>query len=169
MEQKKVNICLTENAQVIFTRMGFDPATYGTAYDGESAGLDLYNMGQKLVIPGRNKWVAYGEQPALIPTGVRISIPKGFVGIIKERGSITKTGLSVRAGVLDPGFTGEVFVSIFNVGEKDTHVDTGTKLPVQLIVTPCVNEFKTVSYTEFLEENSKSTRGDGKIGSSDSQ
>ena len=166
---KKINICLTENAQVIFTRLGYDPDTYGTAYDGESAGLDLYNMGENQRLFGRNKWVAFGEKPILIPTGVRISIPRGYVGLIKERGSIIKTGLSVRAGVLDPGFTGEVFVSLLNTGERDTTVDTGAKLPVQLIVVPCVNVFNTVSYTEFLEENKQSERQQGQVGSSDTQ
>lgn len=168
MEPKKINICLTENAQVIFTRLGFDYTTYGsTAYGGESSGLDLYNMGPKIVLAGRNKWVAFGENADLIATGVRISVPDGYVGLIKERGSITKTGLVCRAGVLDPGFTGEIFVNLVNIGEKDTHVDTGAKLPVQLIITPCINEFNPVSYTEFLEENSKSSRGTGQVGSSD--
>ncbi len=167
MEQKKINICLTENAQVIFTRLGFDPSTYGAAYDGESAGLDLYNMGERTVLPGRNKWVAFGEKEALIPTGVRIKIPPGYVGLVKERGSIIKTGLKARAGVLDPGFTGEVFVSLINLGERDTGVETGAKLPVQLIVVPCENNFNVVSYAQFLEDNRDSKRREGQVGSTD--
>ena len=167
MEQKKINICLTENAQVIFTRLGFDPNTYGAAYNGESAGLDLYNMGEKVRLIGRNKWVAYGERECLIPTGVRINIPHGYVGLVKERGSIIKTGLTVRAGVLDPGFTGEVFVNLINVGERDTSVETGAKLPVQLIVVPCENKFNVVSYAQFLEENKNAQRQEGQVGSTD--
>ena len=165
MEQKKISICLTENAQVIFSRLGFDPSTYGTAYDGESCGLDLYNMGEPIVLNGRNKWVAYGEKINLIPTGVRIKIPAGYVGLIKERGSIVQTGLSVRAGVLDPGFTGEVFVNLVNIGERDTNVETGAKLPVQLIVVPCAKEFSLVSYSEFLNQNLDAQRLEGQIGS----
>lgn len=161
----KIDICLTENAQVIFTRLGFDPSTYGAAYEGESAGLDLYNMGEPLELPGRNKWVAFGERPVMIPTGVRISIPEGYVGLVKERSSIVKTGLTVRAGVIDPGFTGEVFVSLLNVGERDTTVKTGAKLPVQLVITPCLNRFQTVSYAEFLEKNSGAKRQEGQVGS----
>ena len=116
---------------------------------------------------GRNKWVAFGERESLIPTGVRIKIPPGYVGIIKERGSIIKTGLTVRAGVLDPGFTGEVFVNLINVGERDTAVETGAKLPVQLIVVPCENKFNVVNYAQFLEDNVSSRRQEGQIGSSD--
>ena len=167
MEQKKINICLTENAQVIFTRLGFDPSTYGTAYNGESAGLDLYNMGERISLTGRNKWVAFGEREALIPTGVRIRIPPGYVGLIKERGSIVKTGLIVRAGVLDPGYTGEVFVNLVNVGERDTGIETGAKLPVQLIVMPCENKFNVVSYAQFLEDNIGVSRQEGQVGSTD--
>ena len=169
MEQKKINICLTENAQVIFSRLGFDPNSYATAYQGESSGLDLYNMGQTVNLLGRNKWVAFGERETLIPTGIRISIPKGYVGLIKERGSIIKTGLTVRAGVLDPGFTGEVFVSLVNMGERDTKVDTGAKLPVQLVIVPCANNFNVVSYADFLEENIDANRQQNQIGSTNEE
>ena len=88
---------------------------------------------------------------------------------LKERGSIVKTGLSVRAGVLDPGFTGEVFVSLANLGERDTKVDTGAKLPVQLIVVPCTNNFNVVSYSDFLEENIGSNRQQNQIGSTNKE
>ena len=167
MIDNQIKICLTENAQVIYSRLGHDPAEYNTAYDGESSGLDLYNMGEKLTIHGRNKWVAFGEKHALIPTGVRVSIPEGHVGIIKERGSIVQCGLLVRAGVIDPGYTGEIFVNLVNLGEKDTMIETGAKLPVQLIIVPCRSNFKTVSYSDFLNNNLDSKRQEGKIGSSD--
>lgn len=164
--QKTISICLTENAQVILSRLGIDPKGYGTAYDGESAGLDLFNMGEDVTIPGRTKWSVFGEKPALIPVGVRIHIPLGHVGIIKERSSIARCGLSVRAGVIDPGYTGEVFVSLMNHGEKDTTVQTGAKIPAQLIVVPCINRFSSVDYTEFLQNVSDSSRQEGKLGSS---
>ncbi len=167
MKDKQIKICLTENAQVIYSRLGHDPNEYSTAYEGESAGLDLYNMGKALLLPGRNKWVAFGEKQEIIPTGVRVKIPPGYVGLLKERGSIIKCGLKIRAGVIDPGYTDEIFVSLVNVGEKDTKVETGAKLPVQLIVVPCISNFQTVSYTEFLEENRDAKRKAGKVGSSD--
>lgn len=169
MEQTKIDICLTENAQVIFQRLGFDPSAYTTGYGGESAGLDLYNMGEATVIPGRTKWSVYGEPNVAFNTGIRIRIPEGYVGLIKERGSIVKTGLASRAGVIDTGFTGEIFVTLTNLGEKDTQVATGAKLPVQLVVVPCVNKFNSVTFPEYMKRTGDAARRDGQVGSTDKQ
>lgn len=169
MEQKKIKICLTENGALVLRHLGIDPNNYGTAYEGESAGLDLYYIGEKITIPGRNKWVAYGENPSLLPTGVRIHIPEGYVGLVKERSSIVKSGLSARAGVIDPGFTGELFVSLMNLGERDTTIETGAKLPVQLIITPCLNQFETISYSEYVELGANSARKENQVGSTNTE
>ena len=169
MEQKKISVCLTENAQLVFQRLEIDPKNYGTAYNGESAGLDLYYIGEPITIPGRNKWAVYGEKPCIMPTGVRVTIPPGHVGLIQERGSIVKTGLVSRAGVIDPGYTGEVFVSLQNLGERDTKIETGAKLPVQLIVIPCTNAYEVVDYSEYVKRanDNSALRKEGKIGSTD--
>lgn len=167
MEQKKISVCLTETAQVVFQKLGIDSKKYGTAYGGESAGLDLYYMGETVTIPGRNKWVAFGESPIVMPTGLRVTIPDGHVGLIQERGSIVKTGLVSRAGVIDPGYTGEVFVSLQNLGERDTKIETGAKLPVQLIVIPCKNNYEVVDYSEYVKRATESSaqRKEGSLGS----
>jgi len=165
MEQIEIKVCLTETAQVIFQQLGLDPHTYGTAYNGESAGLDLYNMGPDLVLQGRHKWTAYGENPVSIPTGVRVNIPMHCVGLIKERSSITQTGLITRAGVIDPGYMGEVFVNLVNIGEKETKIETGAKMPVQLIVLPCYNVFKSVNYSDYMESMEQLERGNRSLGS----
>jgi dUTPase len=164
MEQT-IKICLTETAQIILQRLGLDPHTYGTAYKGESAGLDLYNMGQSIVLEGRHKWTAFGEDPVSISTGVRINIPMNCVGLIKERSSITQTGLMVRAGVIDPGYTGEVFVNLVNIGEKETKIETGAKMPFQLIVLPCHNIFKSVDYSDYMTSMEQFERGNRSLGS----
>ena len=167
MEQTEIEICLTETAHDVLQQLGIDPDSYGPAYDGESVGLDLYNMGSEVKILGRNKWSVFGEETQMIPTGVRVCLPKGTVGLIKERGSILKTGLSSRAGVIDPGYTGAIFVNLVNIGERDITIPTGAKLPLQMIVIPCYHNFKTVSYQEYLAASASSTRGDGSLGSSD--
>jgi dUTPase len=164
MEQT-IKICLTETAQVVLQQLGLDPHTYGTAYEGESAGLDLYNMGPPVLLDTRHKWTAFGEKAVSIPTGVRVNIPKHCVGLVKERSSITQTGLMVRAGVIDPGYTGEVFVNLVNIGEKDTKIETGAKMPVQLIVMPCHNVFESVSYTDYMTSMEQFERGNRSLGS----
>lgn len=146
---------------------------YIPAYNGESSGIDLYNAGATVSIrPLANSYIILGnnnETASLqIPTGVKISVPKGYVALIKERGSISKTSLKVRAGVIDPGYTGEVFINCVNVGRQVYTIYKGNKLPFQIVVVKCDNEFNIVSNEEFNELAKKSARKSGKIGSSDS-
>lgn len=165
--EKKIKIALTETAASILHSHGISPDDYGPAYNGESVGLDLYNMGSDIMIYGRNKWVAFEEQKIIISTGVKISLPPKTVGIVKARGSIVDYSLSVRAGVIDPGYTGEIFVNLVNLGENDIKIQTGAKLPVQLIVVPCFNDFEVISNLEFLEETKNMKRKERSQGSSD--
>tara|TARA_Y100000034_G_C6894225_1_gene411919 strand:- start:1052 stop:1558 length:507 start_codon:yes stop_codon:yes gene_type:complete len=165
--QPEIKISLTEFAHNIFQQLKIDPLDYRPAYDGESVGLDLYNMGLEKQVLGRNKWTVFGEEPQTIPTGIRICLPRGTVGLIKERGSISETGLILRAGVIDPGYTGEIFVNVLNVGERDTVIPVGAKLPFQLIVVPHYCDFKTVPYQEYLTAAISSSRREGNLGSSD--
>lgn len=164
--EKKIKISLTETCSQLLHAHGISPDAYRPAYDGESVGLDLYNAGPEVTLPGRNKWVAYEEPKIFIPTGVKINLPLNTVALVKERGSITSTGLFVRAGVIDPGFTDEIFVNLVNLGERDTTIPTGVKLPVQLLVLPCYTDFSVVSTLEYLEDTKKAKRKQGSLGSS---
>ena len=162
----KLRISLTERCSAVLHAHGITAESYGPAYDGESVGLDLYHCGEETAVPGRTKWSVFEEPVVLIPTGIKIDVPPGCVGFIKERGSITQTGLMVRGGVIDPGYTGEVFVNLINVGERDTTLPYGVKLPVQLIVVRCYNDFEVISSLEFLERTRDSNRQIGSVGSS---
>lgn len=128
---------------------------YRPAYGGESVGLDLYYAGDEKLS------ISTGKE--LIPTGVHLALPKGYVAFIKERGSIVKTLNIKRAGVIDPGYTGEVFVNL--IGTND--FDPGDKLPVQIVVVKAETEFKPVTKEDFDELVKNSLRGEGKTGSSD--
>ena len=165
----KINLCLTEACAEILHSHGINPETYAPAYDGESVGLDLYHAGEPTVLPGRNKWVAFDEPRINLPTGVKINVPPGHVALVKERGSITELGLLLRAGVIDPGYTDEIFVNLINVGEKDINIPTGAKLPVQLIVLPCYTDFNVVSNLEYLKETANAKRQAGSLGSSNGE
>lgn len=160
-----INICLTENLRFALKVNNIDVKDYVPAYNGESAGLDLFNAGDKVtilpqsVLPKNNK--------TLIGTGLKMQVPKGYVALIQERGSITKTPLKVRAGVIDSGYTGEVFVNLVNVGSEEFILDSNIKLPVQVVVVKCDNQFSIVGEDEYLNITESSQRKQGKIGSSD--
>lgn len=105
----------------------------------------------------------------LIPTGIKVAIPQGYVGLLLERGSVVKTPLKIRAGVIDSGYTGEIFVNALNLSPTTMTIQRGAKLPFQLIVVPCQNNFYTVSEEVYKELTTGTKRGEGKIGSSDSK
>ena len=88
---------------------------YTPAYGGESAGIDLYNTGDDVIIKPITEFNSEKKNYTLINTGVHLLVPKGYVALVKERGSIVKSTLKVRAGVIDAGYTGEVFVNLVNL------------------------------------------------------
>ena len=89
------------------------------------------------------------------------------VALVKERGSIVKNTLKVRAGVIDSGYTGEVFVNLVNLSNEDKIIREGDKLPVQIVVVKCDNHFTIIGEEEYVRLSDKSLRKEGKIGSSD--
>jgi len=167
-----INICLDEKLKTILLDSDISIQNYIPAYNGESAGLDLYNTGESIqVIPLSKRYVVLhrnnNTSSLKIPTGVRISVPEGYVALIKERGSIAKTPLKIRAGVIDSGYTGEVFINCVNTGQDVYTIYEKAKLPFQIIVVKCDNDFKVISNKEFDDLTNNSKRKSGSIGSSD--
>lgn len=125
------------------------------AKDGD-AGLDLTAVSKKIVDEKDHGYISYG-------TGLAMEIPKGFVGLIFPRSSISKTGLLLAnaVGVVDSGYRGEIECRFkFISGAKDYAV--GDKV-AQLIVIP----IPSVDFT-LVEKLSDSDRGTGGFGSTGS-
>ncbi|GAA1880466.1 dUTP diphosphatase [Paeniglutamicibacter psychrophenolicus] len=77
------------------------------AHEGD-AGADLCAREDVTLEPG---------QRALVPTGVSLALPTGFVGLIHPRsGLATKHGLTVvnAPGTVDAGYRGELKVTLLN-------------------------------------------------------
>ena len=140
-----------------------DVDEYLPAYGGESAGLDLYNAGGNITImPSISD-----KKGAMVSTGLHVFTPRGYVTLVKERGSITKTPLKYRAGVVDEGYTGEIFVNLVNISNDEYTIESGQKLPVQIVVVKCDNEYSEMTEKEYLTLSRLSKRKEGKVGSSD--
>ena len=157
-----IKIYCNNNLQKILEHNNIN--NYSPAYNGESVGLDLYNVGEDIIL---SPIINSIKKKNLIPTGLHIHVPKGYVAIIMERGSIVKTFLKVRAGVIDPGYTDEVFVSLINISSHSTIIKKGKKLPVQIVVVKCLNNFKTITDEENKTLIQSYKRKEGKIGSTD--
>lgn len=163
-------IFLTEQLKETLRFNNIDPSTYGPAYGGESACLDLYyapkhydsELADTILIEPQ---VHHNK---LIPTGLHIALPANRVALVLERSSITKTSLKVRAGVIDAGYTGEIFVNCVSV-DGWQRILPRTKLPFQLLITTCFNQFQQLSPEEWEAYLLSSARKDGCVGSSDSK
>jgi dUTP pyrophosphatase len=116
------------------------------------AGLDLYSHEHAVL------WYAH---VGAIHTGVAVQIPKGCVGLIKDRSSMAKRGIHVLGGVIDSGYTGEIIVFLYNTADA-FNISAGEKI-AQLIVIPLLQGIE-LNVVDSLEE---SDRGDKGFGSSD--
>ncbi len=160
-----INIFVNNNLKEVLEVNNINVKDYVPAYNGESAGLDLFNAGDDITIMPHNN--IYDNRKTLIKTGLHLIVPKGWVALIQERGSVVKTPLKVRAGVIDSGYTGEVFVNLVNVGNSEFKLKKGCKLPVQIITVKCDNEYSVINEKEYLDLTQNTERKDGQIGSSD--
>lgn len=90
----------------------------------DSAGYDLYSCERRVIHP---------HQRALIATGISIDLPAGCYGRIASRSGLAwKHAIDVGAGVIDPGYTGELKVLLFNESDVRYEVNIGDRI-AQLI------------------------------------
>ena len=124
-----------------------------TRGSGGAVGYDLYST-DEVVIPPTHR--------ALIGTGVAIVLPPDVYGRVAPRsGLAVKHGIQVGAGVVDPDYTGEVKVVLFNHGDKDFEVKRGERI-AQLVLERC--ETPDVEEIGLLEETERGAGGFGSTG-----
>lgn len=119
------------------------------------AGVDLRSR-VDTVIPA-------GER-ALVPTGIAIAIPEGFVGLVHPRSGLAiKHGISMvnTPGTIDAGYRGELQVIMINHDRQEDFVISRFDRIAQLLI-------QKVERAEFeaVDQLPASERGDGGFGSS---
>lgn len=115
------------------------------------AGLDLY----------ASEDVPYKPDTIVtVSTGVAMAVPVGYVGLVRDRSSVSKQGLKVTAGVVDAGYTGEIGVVILNLSNQHGCIRKGQKI-AQILLLPVSTPLVAV-----VDELPSSTRGDKGFGSS---
>jgi len=96
-----------------------------------------------------------------VRTGIAIEIPKGCVGLIRDRAGITtKMNVHTAAGTFDPSYRGEVSIVLINFGEETVEVEKGMRI-AQMIIIPVVKvkikEVKILSLTDRYDRGFGST------------
>ncbi len=94
-------------------------------------------------------------------TGLAFEIPKGFVGLIFPRSSISKKDLVLcnSVGVIDENFRGEVLFKFKKLKEDGNFYNVGDRIG-QIIILP----YPKIEFVE-AEELSETNRGSGGYGS----
>jgi hypothetical protein len=105
-----------------------------------------------------------GER-ALVPTGVAIALPEGYVGLVHPRsGLATKNGITIvnAPGTVDSGYRGELMVTLLNTDKtKSFHVQRGDRI-AQLIIQKY--EHATFTVVDELEQTERGSSGFGSSG-----
>ena len=124
-----------------------------------SSGMDLAaNINANIDIdPGKT---------AIIPTGLALSIPKGFEVQIRPRsGLAAKQKISVlnTPGTIDADYRGEIKVILINLGQDSFKVEKGLRI-AQMVVCPIVQ-----AQLKEVDDLSETDRGKGGFGSTGSK
>ena len=116
-----------------------------------AAGYDLYGI-EEITVPRYERRV--------IRTGISVEMPGGVYGRIAPRsGLAVKEGLNIGAGVIDPDYTGEIKVVVFNHSGENVQIKRGDRI-AQLLLE-CVRTPEVVE----IEKNRYTLRGDKGFGS----
>ena len=99
---------------------------------------------------------------AIIPTGLALSIPKGFEVQIRPRsGLAAKQKISVlnTPGTIDADYRGEIKVILINLGQESFKVEKGLRI-AQMVVCPVVQ-----AQLKEVDNLNETERGKGGFGS----
>jgi len=141
----------TLDVQLKMLDPGLEPPSY--AHPGD-AGADLRTREDLTLEPGERR---------LVPTGVAIALPEGFVALVHPRsGLATRHGLTVvnAPGTVDAGYRGEIAVTLLNTDARTPIVLRRGDRVAQLVI-------QRVEHAAFVpvQELPDSVRGSGGFGS----
>ena len=120
-----------------------------------SSGMDLAaNINANIQIsPGKT---------AIVPTGLALSIPKGFEVQIRPRSGLAanqKISVLNTPGTIDADYRGEIKVILINLGQEPFKVEKGLRI-AQMVVCPIVQ-----AQLKEVDDLSETERGKGGFGS----
>ena len=123
----------------------------------DAAGADLYACSAEEIT------IKAGET-VMVPTGIAVAIPQGYVGLIFARSSLgIKRGLAPanKVGVIDADYRGEIMVGLHNHSGADQ-----TIAPYERVAQMAIVPFLQVGYEESdnLDETERGIGGFGSTG-----
>ena len=136
-----------------FKKLSEEAIAPSKAHSGD-LGYDLYAMEDVTIAPG---------QKMKVSTGISFQFPPEWARFVKDRSSMaTNTTLETIGGVIDNGYTGELFVMFANYGLQVQYIKQGSKI-AQLILIPVAN-FELEEVEEVSSNDGRDTKGFGSTG-----
>ena len=130
------------------------------------AGLPEYKTegaaGMDLMAANTEDVVLKPLERALIPTGIKIELPRGYEAQIRPRSGLAiKSGITLSncVGTIDEDYRGEVCVGLINLSNEDFTIKRGDRI-AQMLIAPVVR-----ANIQVLGELSATARGTGGFGS----
>lgn len=131
------------------------PALEPTQAYPDDAGFDLYVSHPRTIPPG---------MVVDIPCGVAVEMPSSVWGLLVGRSStLRKRHLLVNTGIIDPGYRGELFAGVMNMGFEGVRIERGERL-AQLIFLPNLSFGVRLNRVDELEPHDRGSNGFGSSG-----
>jgi len=111
---------------------------------------DLYSAEAATISPGST---------TLVPTGLAMAFPSDYGALVEDRSGLAVKGITTLAGVIDPGYRGEIKVVLTNVSSTPIELKEGDRIAQLRIVRRIEADFEEVATLDGT------VRGDGGFGS----
>ena len=145
---------MTAAPHVLVQKLHPDAQTPKYAHVGPWGDLaaDLYAVSQWKLEPG---------ETVLIPTGLAMGFPADYGALVEDRSGMAVRGLTTLAGVIDPGYRGEIKVVLTNLAAIPHTIFAGDRVAQLRLVRRIEATFEVV---ESLDETVRSGGGFGSTG-----
>jgi dUTP pyrophosphatase len=114
---------------------------------------DLYGVESVVLEPGAT---------VVVGTGIAMEFPATHGALVEDRSGLAVRGVTTLAGVIDPGYRGEIRVVMVNLSGAAVEIKAGDRIAQLRVVRRIEAEF--VEVTE-LEEAPRGVKGFGSTGS----
>lgn len=115
---------------------------------------DLYSVEAVTVHP---------QATSIVSTGLAMAFPADYGALVEDRSGLAVRGITTLAGVIDPGYRGEIKVVLVNVTDAPITLAAGDRIAQLRLVRRIEAEFITVDTLD--EKHLATVRGAGGFGS----
>ncbi len=122
-----------------------------------STGFDIYAC-----LHDGEEEIIVGSDPVMIPTGIALEFPPTLDVQVRPRSGLSSRGVMSTVGTIDSDYRGEVFVTMYTVGNRPPHVVRSGDRIAQMVVG--VRADVSLEIAESLGETERGGGGHGSTG-----